>query len=528
MEFTWRGNTTSLATAFIIIFPSIIYFLLKFASKRFRKSKPSSPPEAAGGWPLIGHLNLMSGPEQPHVALSNLADKYGPIYSIRLGVYRCLVVSSWEVAKEFFNSTNDVIFSDRPQIASIQLMGYDHAMFGFSKYNDYWRELRKFSVQNLLSSQKVSTLGTTWEMETRAMMKSIFTRCQEPLEMKKCLEDLALNLMVRIVSGATVKKMNSEESENWRQQVKEFFKMMDVLTFSDVLPCMGWLDYFKGTKKALKKTGEVMDVILRSWLEQHKILQKLKKSYQNYGEEEDDFMEATLKAADSMAHQFPRYDADTIVKATCQTMIVAGTDTITVTLIWALCLLLNNRHVLERAQQELDDHIGISRMVEKSDIGNLVYIQAIIKETLRLYPATFLISPRESSRDSTVAGYQIPGGTRVIINLWKLHRDPGMWSDPSEFKPERFLTECRDVDLRGKHFQFLPFGAGRRICPGITFALQFMELALATLLHGFDIKTPAGDVVDMKGSLGTTNMKASPLSVLLAPRLSHDLFSSEI
>ncbi|XP_073125949.1 cytochrome P450 CYP82D47-like [Henckelia pumila] len=529
MELTW--STTSLATAFII-FPSIIfYFLLKkFAAKRFRKS---SPPEAAGGWPLIGHLNLLSGPEQPHVELSNLADKYGPIYSIRLGVCRCLVVSSWEVAKEIFNSTKDSTFSNRPQIVSSQLIGYDFAMFGFNKYNDYWRELRKFSTQKLLSSQKVSTLGAPWEMETRAMMKSIYTRCrkngfQEPLEMKKCFQDLALNSMVRIVSGSTVKKMNSEESENCLVQVREFFKMMDVITFSDVLPCLGWLDYFKGTKKAMKKTGEVMDVILRSWLEQHKILQKLKKSDQNYREEEDDFMEATMKAADSMAHQFPRYDADTIVKATCQSMLVAGTDTITVTLIWALCLLLNNRHVLERAQQELDDHIGISRMVEKSDIGNLVYIQAIIKETLRLYPPTLLSPPRESSRDSTVAGYQIPGGTRVIINLWKLHRDPGVWSDPSEFIPERFLTECRDVDLRGNHFQFLPFGVGRRICPGTTFALQFMELALATLLHGFDLKTPAGDVVDMKGSFGATNMKASPLPVLLAPRLSHDLFSCEI
>ncbi|XP_073306130.1 cytochrome P450 CYP82D47-like [Primulina huaijiensis] len=525
MEFTW---SSSIATAFIFFLS--IYFLLKFAAARIRKSNPNSPPEAAGGWPLIGHLNLLSGPEQPHVALSDLADKYGPIYSINLGVHRCLVVSSWEVAKEIFNSTNDVCFSNRPQTVAIQLMSYDFAMFGFSKYNDYWRELRKFCMQKLLSAQRVSTLGTAWETETRAMMKSIYISCRKnnfraPLEMKKCLGDLTLNSMVRIVSGATVKKMDFMEAENWREQIREFFKMMDALTFTDVVPYLKWLDHFKGTKKDFEKTGKMMDTILQSWLEKHKKLQKNKSEnglQQLDGEK--DFMEVMMEAADSFAHQFPKYDADTIIKATCQTMIIAGTDTMTVTLVWALCLLLNNRHVLERAQQELDNHIGRSRMVEKSDIGNLVYIQAIIKETLRLYPAVLLLPPREASRDSTIAGYQIPAGTRVILNLWKVQRDPCVWSDPLEFKPERFLTEHRDVDLKGQHFQFLPFGVGRRICPGITFALQFMELALATLLHGFDLRTPEGDVVDMTGSLGTTNMKASPLPVLLTPRLSHDLF----
>ncbi|KZV33807.1 hypothetical protein F511_30818 [Dorcoceras hygrometricum] len=513
MEIT---RNSSLASA--ILFSLSIYSLLKFAAIRIRKSNPKSPPEAAGGWPLVGHLNMLSGPEQPHIALSRLADKYGPIYSIRLGVYRYLVVSSWEVAKEVFTSTNDVAFSDRPQTLAIQLMSYDFAMFGFNNYNGYWRELRKVCMQKLLSSHGVSTLGTTWEIETRAMMKSIYVSCRknEPLDMKKFLENLTLNSMVKIVSGATVEKMDSEEAENCREHVSAFFRAMGVLTYSDVVPCLKWLDYIKGTKKGFEKTGKVMDTILRSWLEQHKNLKS--------EDGQDDFMKVMMEAADSLTLQFPQYDADTITKATCQAMIFGGTDTMTVTLIWALCLLLNNRHVLQRAQQELDNHIGRSRMVEKSDIGNLVYIQAIIKETLRLYPPACLLPLRQSSRDSIVAGYQIPAGTLLTINLWKVHRDPSVWSDPLEFNPDRFLTEYRDVDLRGQHFQFLPFGVGRRICPGITYALQFMELALATLLHGFDLETPGNDVVDMTGSLGSTNMKASPLLLNLTPRLSHNLF----
>ncbi|KAL0379154.1 UNVERIFIED_CONTAM: Xanthotoxin 5-hydroxylase CYP82C4 [Sesamum radiatum] len=118
-------------------------------------------------------------------------------------------------------------------------------------------------------------------------------------------------------------------------------------------------------------------------------------------------------------------------------MMLGGSDTTTVTLTWALCLLLNNQHALKRAQEELDEHIGRERLVKESDLENLVYIKAIIKETLRIQPSAPLLSPRESVEDCTVAGYHIPAGTRLIVNMWKLHQDPRVWDDPLEFRSER-------------------------------------------------------------------------------------------
>jgi cytochrome P450 len=202
-----------------------------------------------------------------------------------------------------------------------------------------------------------------------------------------------------------------------------------------------------------------------------------------------------------------------------QALILAGTDTTTVTMTWSLSLLLNNGEALKKAQQELDVQIGRERQVNESDMKNLVYLQAILKETMRLYPAAPLSVPHESMEDCTLAGYHVPTGTRLLVNLSKLHRDPRVWSDPNEFRPERFLTTHLDVDARGQHFEFIPFGTGRRGCAGISLALQVMQLTLATLLHAFEISTPSNEPVDMTEKVGLTNMKTTPLEVHLTPRL---------
>lgn len=207
-----------------------------------------------------------------------------------------------------------------------------------------------------------------------------------------------------------------------------------------------------------------------------------------------------------------------------QTIIVGATDTTTVNLTWALSLLLNNRHELEKVKEELDSVVGKERLLSESDIDKLVYLQAVIKETLRLYPAGPLAGARQFTKDCTVAGYRVPKGTRLVLNLAKLQTDPRVWSDPLEFKPERFLTTHKDVDVKGQHFELLPFGAGRRACPGISYALQMSHLALAALLHAFDISTPENAPVDMTGTVGLTNIRANPLEILVKPRLSPNLY----
>lgn len=205
-------------------------------------------------------------------------------------------------------------------------------------------------------------------------------------------------------------------------------------------------------------------------------------------------------------------------------MIASGSDTTVVTATWALSLMLNNRRVLKKAKDELDAKVGRERLVAESDLEHLDYLQAIIKETLRLYPAAPLSGPREFTEDCIVGGFHVRKGTRLITNLWRIQTDPEVWEDPLEFKPERFVTTHKDVDFRGQHFEYIPFGSGRRACPGASFGFQMVSLSLASFLHAFEISTPYDAPVDMTESFGMTNLKATPLQVLVKPRLPANLY----
>lgn len=207
-------------------------------------------------------------------------------------------------------------------------------------------------------------------------------------------------------------------------------------------------------------------------------------------------------------------------------MIAGGSDTTSATLIWALTLLINNPQILRKAQEELDLQIGKNRLVEESDITNLVYLQAIVKETLRLYPAAALGGMREFAEDCTIGKYHIRKGTRLVTNLWKLHRDPDVFHEPLKFMPERFLTTNKDLDPKGQNFEMIPFGSGRRICPGVSFGMQMLHLVLASVLHAFDFSNPNDEPVDMTETSGLINHKGTPLPLLVAPRLSHTVYNN--
>ena len=198
---------------------------------------------------------------------------------------------------------------------------------------------------------------------------------------------------------------------------------------------------------------------------------------------------------------------------------MGGSETTSIVSTWILSALLNNRHALKRAQEEIDLKVGRGRWVEESDIENLIYLQAVVKETLRLYPPAPVSIPHEAVEDCNVCEYHIPKGTRLFVNVWKLHRDPGVWPDPEEFQPERFLTTNANLNVFGQHFELIPFSSGRRSCPGIALALQILHLTVARLLQGYDMTTPLNAPVDMTEGIGITMPRATPLEVMLTPRL---------
>ncbi|KAJ4947954.1 hypothetical protein NE237_014202 [Protea cynaroides] len=498
---------------------SFLIFLFYLLSWRSRNINKRLAPEVAGPWPIIGHLHLLGANSIPHITLGALADKYGSAFTIRLGMQPVLVVSSWEVAKECF-STNDRALATRPKAIATKVMGYNYALFGFS-HGNYWREIRKIVTFELLSNRRLEMLKHVRATEIKAFIKDLYKCSQNAflVDMKKWFGDLTLNIITRMVAGkryfgARSSANDAEEGLLLQGGVRDFSHYMGLFVVSDAFPFLEGLD-LQGYEKAMKRTAKNLDSVIAGWLMEHK--QKRLSADYDKAKSDQDFMDVLISIMENS--KIDDFDADTVIKATCLNMILGGNDTTLVTFTWVLSLLLNNRHVLKRAQDELDIHVGRQRQVDESDIVKLEYLQAIVKETLRLYPVVPLAAAHEAIEDCTIAGYHVPVGTRVIPNLYKIHRDPRIWSDPSEFQPERFLTRHVNIDLRGQHFEFIPFGSGRRMCPGISFALQVLHLGLAHLVHGFQFTTSSDEPVDMTESPGITNMKATPLEVFVSPRL---------
>ncbi|XP_059637804.1 cytochrome P450 CYP82D47-like [Cornus florida] len=490
-------------------------------------SKKRLAPQATGALPLIGHLHLLGRSQLPHITFGSMADKYGPIFTIKLGVNRALVVSDWEMAKECLN-TNDKIFASRPRALGVELMAYNYAMFALSPYGHYWRQARKMAMFELLSKPRLDMLRHVRVSEIRTSIREVYDLWVKKesssnvvkLDMKQWFEDLTLNVMVRMLVGKRYSRDEEEGARVW-EAITKFHELLAVFVLSDAFPFLTCLD-LGGYEKAMKKTAKEIDDIIEGWLQEH----KRKRDSGMVMSDQKDFMDVMLSLLDnSKAEDFPDFDADTMNKSTCLAMLSGGIETTNVTLTWALSLLLNNRHVLRLVQEELDVHVGTERLVDETDLKNLIYLQAVLKETLRLYPPGPLAIPHLSMEDCVVGGYNIPKSTRLLVNLWKIHRDPHVWSDPNEFRPERFLTSHKDVDVKGQHFELIPFGSGRRMCPGISLGLQILQMTLANLIHGFELGTPLDEPVDMTETFVLINHKANPLEVLLiTPRLPTNLY----
>ncbi|KAK1427367.1 hypothetical protein QVD17_16050 [Tagetes erecta] len=512
----------SLEWALLCLSTLLIFYVIRRSK---RKSTKNEAPEADGAWPIFGHLYILGrGHQLLHRTLGAMADKHGPAFNIRLGTRRALVVSSWEVAKECF-TVNDKAVSSRPHTAAVKHMSYNGAMLSFAPYSPFWREMRKIVILELLSNCRIEMMKDVRSLEINFGIKELFRRWDENskqpvvVALDKWLEQMMLSMIVMMVAGKRYlgDGCDGEEAERCHKAIIEFFRLSGVFVVSDVIPSLRWLD-LPGYEKQMKKTAKYFDIVLGGWLDEHR--QKRKLDLERNRDGVKDFIDVLLSLEDEGKLSNMEHDSDTIIKATCLALILGGSDTTSVTLTWAISLLLNHPNVLKKLQHELDVHVGKERQVEESDIENLVYLQAVIKETLRLCPPGTLLVPREAQEDCTIAGYNVKVGTRLIINAWKLHRDASIWNDPYKYKPERFMgLDHEQVDVTGQKFFLLPFGSGRRSCPATTFSIHVLHLTLARLVHSFDLVQPEGLLVDMTEGPGLSTPKKKPLEVLLTPRL---------
>ncbi|KAL8028717.1 hypothetical protein ABFX02_14G178800 [Erythranthe guttata] len=502
-----------LSLLLLLLFPSI--FLLHSLYHRLRFRLPPGPRP----WPVVGNLCHVK-PVQFR-CFADWAGSYGPIMSVWFGSTLNVVVSNSELAKEVLKE-KDQQLAGRHRSRSTAKFSRDGQDLIWADYGPHYVKVRKFCTVELFSPKRLEALRPVREDEVTAMVESIYRDCVDPvnsgksLVLKKYIYAVAFNNITRLSFGKRF--VNSEGiTDKQGHELNEIFEKefdfdSSFMIVAEHIPWLRWM--FPIDEKKFVELEARRDRFTREIMEEHTLARR-----KSGGAPKQHFFDALVTLKD-------QYDLseDTIIGLLWD-MLVAGIDTIAISVEWAMAELIKNPRVQRKAREELDRVIGTQRIMNEPDLSNLPYLQSIVKESLRLHPPTPLMLPHQPNENVKIGGYDIPAGSVVHVNVWAIGRDPQVWENATEFRPERFVEE--DVDMKGHDFRLLPFGAGRRVCPGSQLGVNLVTSMLGHLLHHFEWAPPkgvSGEEIDMEETPGLVTYMRTPLEAVATPRLPEFLY----
>ncbi|OIW21823.1 hypothetical protein TanjilG_12082 [Lupinus angustifolius] len=505
------GSVSTIATC-LATFAVLLLFCRRLGHRKYNLPPGPKP------WPIIGNLNLIGS--LPHRSIHALSLKYGPILHVWFGSNPVVVGSSIEMAEAMLK-THDNTLAGRPKFAAGKYTAYNYSDITWSQYGPYWRQARRICLLELFNAKRLESYENIRKQELHLFLNELFKNENKTIFLKNHLSDLSLN----VISGMVLGKKYTVKSDNaiftpieFKKMLDELFLLNGVLNIGDFIPWINFLDlqgYIKRMKVLAKKFDRFMEHVLDEHIER-------RKGVKDYVAK--DMVDVLLQLAEdpTLEVKLERHG----VKAFTQDLIAGGTESSAVTVEWAITELLRKPELFNKATVELDRVIGRERWVEEKDIVNLPYITAIAKEAMRMHPVAPMLVPRLAREDCKIDGYDIPKGTQVLVNTWTISRDPKIWDNPNEFQPERFIG--KSIDVKGHDYELLPFGSGRRMCPGYSLGLKVIQSSLANLLHGFNWRLPGNmkkEELNMDEIYGLSTPKKFPLEAVAEPRLPPHLYA---
>ncbi|KAL0341603.1 UNVERIFIED_CONTAM: cytochrome [Sesamum calycinum] len=475
----------------LVSFLLFIIFLHKrrsTAAPQPRKRLPPSPRKL----PIIGNLHQRG--VYPHRSFLALSRRYGQLMLLHFGQ----VPAKLSIPDRLLYGSRDV---------------------AFAPYGEYWRQARSVCVLQLLSNKRVQSFRRVREEETSNMIDKIrqLGSSSSVVDLSDVLVTTTNDVFCRVALG---RKYGNEDGEGRKinKVLGEFVELLGMSSVGDHIPWLGWTSRVDGSDAKVKKVAKLLDEFLEGVIQEHRDRDKGEKVSDDgiCGDGGLDFVDILLEFQTGNKGS-SSVEVDTI-KAIILDTFAAGTDTLASTIEWAIAELIRNPRTMKTLQNEVREVAGTKEEISEDDLEKMHYLKAVIKECLRLHSPVPLLIPRQSTQDTKVMGYDIAAGTQVIVNAWAIARDPSLWENPEEFHPERFLGT--NTDFRGLHFELIPFGAGRRGCPGVAFAVAVNELALAKLVHKLDFALPdggRGEDLDMSESYGITVHRKHPMLVVTTP-----------
>ncbi|XP_065858082.1 geraniol 8-hydroxylase-like [Euphorbia lathyris] len=478
---------------------------LHFLARSSRSTSGRLPPGPIP-LPLIG--NLLQLGTKPHKSLAKLANIHGPIISLKFGQITTIVISSATLAKETLQ-THDLNLSDRTVPDAIRAQDH-HQSMEWLPLGPEWRNLRKIANSYIFANQKLDLNSDLRRNKIQQLIADVQESCQGRKAVS--IGEVAFRTMLNTLSISICSLDLTDSSSERVREFKEVFRsiMAEVgkPNLSDYFPFLRKIDPLGIRRRTSIYFGKLLTIFDR--VIDERIELRKQKGYITG----DDVLDILLTLNDE-ANTSEKLDRESI-KHLFLLLFVAGSDTTSSTL--AMTELLRNPKTLYKAQTELEQTIGKERLVDELDIARLPYLQAVVKETFRLHPPVPLLLPRKAGADVEMCGFKIPKGAQILVNAWAIGRDGSIWKEANSFVPERFLES--DIDVRGRNFELIPFGGGRRICPGLPLAIRMLHIMLGSLINMFDWKIEDGseiDVLDLDDKFGITLEKAKPLRAIPIP-----------
>ncbi|WCJ33073.1 cytochrome P450 family 71 subfamily B polypeptide 35 [Euphorbia peplus] len=484
--------------SFPMVLISLFFIFLALTILRKNNSSKNLPP---GPWklPLIGSLHHLIT-SLPHRRLKDLAETYGPIMHLQLGELSNIVISTPETAIEVMK-THDITFAQRPFLLPMTLPTYNFSDIAFAPYGDYWRQMRKICTIELLSAKRVESFRPIRKEQVSKLITSINrVTGSSPVNLSVMISSSIYSIVSRTAFGKIW-----EGEDVFIEALKALVQTASGFGLADLYPSVKLFQVLGGIKTKMPRHHTKIDKIFQTIIDQHRARKG-----------NEDLVDVLLNIQDQGGLQFPLTDDN--IKAVILDMFAAGTETSSTTIEWAMSELMKNPQAMEKVQEEVRQIFSTEGDVDESRLDELNYLKLVVKETLRLHPPVSLLLPRECREKCSISGYDIPVKSRVMVNVWAMGRDPKYWNEAEKFNPERFKD--RSMDYKGTNFEYLPFGAGRRMCPGLIYGLVNVEFPLAQLLYHFDWKLPNGitpEKLDMLEKFGAVVSRKNDLNIIPIP-----------
>ncbi|GJR08188.1 cytochrome P450 76A2-like protein [Tanacetum coccineum] len=504
MELNWTLGLVALIT-----FCFLVLFHRKKAAAGGKKQPPAPP-----GWPVFG--NLFNLGTMPHRTVAGLAAEYGPIVRLKLGSVNTVAILNVKAATELFKN-HDLTFVDRTITETSKSHDYDKSSLALAPYGMYWRVLRKICTVEMLVAKRINESTSVRRKCVNNMLSWIETEASvvkagSGIHIAKFVFLASFNMLGNLMLSRDLANPDSKLASDF------FTSMLGLMEWGghpNISDLYSWLKRFdlQGLRKKMDTDMKKALEIATGWVEER--VEERRKEVAHRAERRKDFLDVLLDHHEGTGKDEPERMSQRDITIFILEIFLAGSETTSSTIEWALSELLRCPEKMTRAKDEIASVIGPNQKLEESDVENLPYLQAITKETLRLHaPIPFLV-PRKAGQDTNFMGYHIPKGTQLFVNAWAIGRDPECWENPNSFEPERFLGS--KVDYKGQHFELIPFGAGRRMCVGVPLAQRVLHLVLGSLLHEFDWELEShvnAATLDMKDKMGIVVRKLEPLKVI--------------